>query len=69
MPQHLERERENKKKKPWRDSLPIDVLLSAVCLGCCTAEFRSSTGTCELPCTFFSIFSVLDIYYSFITSF
>jgi hypothetical protein len=22
-----------------------------VCLGCCAAKFRSSRGTCELPCT------------------
>jgi hypothetical protein len=37
-------------KKTWRDSLPIDMLLCAVSVGCCTAEFRSSGGTYELPC-------------------
>jgi hypothetical protein len=33
-----------------RDSLPLDILLSAVsCLVCCAAKFRSSRGTYELP--------------------
>jgi hypothetical protein len=37
------------KKKTWRDSLPIDMLLSA-CLGCCAAELGSSGRPYELPC-------------------
>ena len=28
-----------KKKQTWRDSLPTDMLRSAVCLACCAAEF------------------------------
>jgi hypothetical protein len=34
-------------KKTWRDSAPIDMFLSAACLGCCAAEFGSSGGTYE----------------------
>jgi hypothetical protein len=37
-------------KQTWLDSLPSDMLLSAVCLGCCAAEFGSSGGTYELLC-------------------
>ena len=37
-------------KKTWRDSLPIDMLLSAGCLGCCAAKFGSSRETYELRC-------------------
>jgi hypothetical protein len=34
-----------------RDSLPIEMLLSAVSVGFCAAEFGISGGTYELPCT------------------
>ena len=27
----------------------------SVCLGCCAAEFGSSGGTCELPCTYYAV--------------
>jgi hypothetical protein len=37
-------------KKSWRDTLPIDMLLSTVCLNCCAADFGNSGGTYELPC-------------------
>jgi hypothetical protein len=32
-------------RKTWRDSLFIDMLLFAVCLGCCAAEFGNAGGT------------------------
>jgi len=34
-------------KKTLRDSLPIDMLLSVVSLGCCAVKFESSGGTYE----------------------
>jgi hypothetical protein len=36
-------------KKMWRGPLAVDMLLSAVCLVCCAAEFGSSGGTYRLP--------------------
>jgi hypothetical protein len=37
------------KQKTWRDYLSIDMLLSAVCLGCWAAEFGNSGGIMNYP--------------------
>jgi hypothetical protein len=52
---------EGERLQVWRDSLPVVMLLSAAsCLGCCTAEFRSSRGTYELPCIFSKLTASLN---------
>jgi hypothetical protein len=37
-------------KQTCRDSLPIDMLVTAVCLCCCAVKFGNPEGTYELPC-------------------